>query len=71
MDQTVVYHSRRERACNVVTNRPYSGRNVVLLFMAANAGYQTPHRDQNVWERNCRQADSTARHYFSKNAVPE
>jgi antirestriction protein ArdC len=28
--------------CNAVTNRPYSGCNVVLLWMAANAGYGTP-----------------------------
>ena len=27
---------------NAVTNRPYSGCNVVLLWMAANAGYRTP-----------------------------
>ena len=25
-----------------VTNRPYSGCNIVLLWMAANAGYRTP-----------------------------
>ena len=29
-------------ACNAATNRPYSGCNVVLLWMAANAGYRTP-----------------------------
>jgi antirestriction protein ArdC len=28
--------------CNAVTNRPYSGCNIVLLWMAANAGYPTP-----------------------------
>src|SRR5215212_9725231 len=28
--------------CNAVTNRPYSGCDVVLLWMAANAGYPTP-----------------------------
>jgi antirestriction protein ArdC len=28
--------------CNALTNRPYSGCNVVLLWMAANAGYRTP-----------------------------
>ena len=28
--------------CNTVTNRPYSGCNVVLLWIAANAGYRTP-----------------------------
>jgi antirestriction protein ArdC len=28
--------------CNGATNRPYSGCNVVLLWMAANAGYRTP-----------------------------
>jgi antirestriction protein ArdC len=28
--------------CNAVTNRPYSGCNIVLLWMAANAGYRTP-----------------------------
>ena len=27
---------------NAVTNRPYSGCNVVLLWMGANAGYRTP-----------------------------
>ena len=28
--------------CNAATNRPYSGCNVVLLWMAANAGYRAP-----------------------------
>jgi antirestriction protein ArdC len=28
--------------CNALTNRPYSGCNVLLLWMAANAGYRTP-----------------------------
>jgi antirestriction protein ArdC len=28
--------------CNAVTNRPYSGCNVVLLWMAASACYRTP-----------------------------
>src|SRR6202795_5337926 len=28
--------------CNAVTNRPYSGCNVVLLWMAANGGYRAP-----------------------------
>jgi antirestriction protein ArdC len=28
--------------CNAVTNRPYSGCNVVLLWMAQNAGYRAP-----------------------------
>jgi antirestriction protein ArdC len=28
--------------CNAVTNRPYSGCNVVLLWMAQDAGYRTP-----------------------------
>jgi antirestriction protein ArdC len=28
--------------CNAVTNRPYSGCNVVLLWMARSAGYRTP-----------------------------
>jgi N-terminal domain of anti-restriction factor ArdC len=28
--------------CNAVSNRPYSGCNVVLLWMAASAGYRTP-----------------------------
>jgi antirestriction protein ArdC len=28
--------------CNAVTNRPYSGCNVVLLWMAQAAGYRTP-----------------------------
>src|SRR6202048_4684791 len=28
--------------CNAVTNRPYSGCNVVLLCMAQAAGYRTP-----------------------------
>ena len=28
--------------CNAVTNRAYSGCNVVLLWMATNAGYRTP-----------------------------
>jgi N-terminal domain of anti-restriction factor ArdC len=32
----------RNTPCNAVTNRPYSGCNVVLLWMAANAGYRTP-----------------------------
>src|SRR5258705_2328463 len=29
-------------ACNAATNRPYSGCNVVLLWMAQAAGYRTP-----------------------------
>ena len=29
--------------CNAVSNRPYSGCNVVLLWMAQAAGYRTPH----------------------------
>jgi antirestriction protein ArdC len=28
--------------CNAVTNRPYSGCNVILLWMAQRAGYRTP-----------------------------
>src|SRR5271168_597773 len=28
--------------CNAVTNRPYSGSNVVLLWMAQAAGHRTP-----------------------------
>jgi antirestriction protein ArdC len=32
----------RNAPCNAVTNRPYSGCNVVLLWMAQSAGYQTP-----------------------------
>src|SRR5271170_4461082 len=28
--------------CNAVSNRPYSGSNVVLLWMAQAAGYRTP-----------------------------
>ena len=28
--------------CNAITNRPYSGCNVVLLWMAKAAGYRTP-----------------------------
>src|ERR1700751_1214657 len=28
--------------CNAVSNRPYSGCNVVLLWMAQEAGYRTP-----------------------------
>src|SRR4249920_3978213 len=28
--------------CNAVSNRPYSGCNVVLLWMAEAAGYRTP-----------------------------
>src|SRR5271163_4209074 len=28
--------------CNSVSNRPYSGSNVVLLWMAQAAGYRTP-----------------------------
>src|SRR5215470_19108760 len=28
--------------CNAMTNRPYSGCNVVLLWMAQRAGYRTP-----------------------------
>src|SRR5215470_709718 len=28
--------------CNAVTNRPYSGCNVILLWMAQQAGYRTP-----------------------------
>jgi antirestriction protein ArdC len=32
----------RNVPCNAVSNRPYSGCNVVLLWMAANAGYRMP-----------------------------
>src|SRR5688572_13355681 len=32
----------RNTPCNAVTNRPYSGCNVILLWMAADAGYPTP-----------------------------
>jgi antirestriction protein ArdC len=32
----------RNVPCNAVTNRPYSGCNVVLLWMAQAAGYRTP-----------------------------
>src|SRR5258708_10389963 len=32
----------RNTPCNAVTNRPYSGCNVVLLWMAASAGYRMP-----------------------------
>jgi len=28
--------------CNAATNRPYSGCNVILLWMAQQAGYRTP-----------------------------
>src|SRR6266536_6231232 len=28
--------------CNAISNRPYSGCNVVLLWMTASAGYPTP-----------------------------
>src|ERR1700730_15077700 len=28
--------------CNAVTNRPYSGCNLLLLWMAQTAGYRTP-----------------------------
>ena len=28
--------------CNAVTNRPYSGCNVILLWMARTAGYRAP-----------------------------
>src|SRR5436190_13070450 len=28
--------------CNAVTNRPYSGCNIILLWMARAAGYRTP-----------------------------
>jgi antirestriction protein ArdC len=32
----------RNVPCNAVTNRPYSGSNVLLLWMAQQAGYRTP-----------------------------
>src|SRR5215472_2579643 len=32
----------RNVPCNAATNRPYSGCNVVLLWMAQSAGYRTP-----------------------------
>jgi antirestriction protein ArdC len=39
----MVGNSRREHSpCNAVTNRPYSGCNVILLWMARAAGYGTP-----------------------------
>ena len=42
LDQTWSATASANTPCNAVTNRPYSGCNVVLLWMAANAGYRTP-----------------------------
>ena len=42
--------------CNAVSNRPYSGCNVVLLWMARVAGYRTPRflTFKRALGRNCR-----------------
>ena len=38
----MVGNAGRDTPCNAVSNRPYSGCNVVLLWMAQAAGYRTP-----------------------------
>ena len=42
MDQALVGNSRPDVPQNAVTNRPYSGCNVVLLWLAREQGWPTP-----------------------------
>jgi antirestriction protein ArdC len=56
--------------CNAVTNRPYSGCNVVLLWMAQNAGYRTPRyltfKQARELGGNVRKGERGTRVYFVK-----
>ena len=56
--------------CNAATNRPYSGCNVVLLWMAANAGYRTPRyltfRQASELGGNVRKGEHGTKVYFVK-----
>jgi antirestriction protein ArdC len=52
-------------ACNAVSNRPYSGCNVVLLWMAQAAGYRTP-RFLWSWGGNVRKGERGSKIYFVK-----
>ena len=42
MGQTLVSNTRAERSGNAVSNRPYSGCNVILLWLARGKGWPTP-----------------------------
>jgi antirestriction protein ArdC len=62
--------------CNAVTNRPYSGCNVLLLWMAQTAGYRTPRflTFKQAWELggNVRRGEHGSKVYFvNKLHVPD
>lgn len=56
--------------CNAMTNRPYSGCNVVLLWMAQTAGYRTPRfltfKQALELGGNVRRGEQGAKVYFVK-----
>jgi antirestriction protein ArdC len=56
--------------CNAVSNRPYSGCNVVLLWMAKAAGYRTPRfltfKQALEWGGNVRKGERGTKVYFVK-----
>src|ERR1700730_2196908 len=56
--------------CNAITNRPYSGCNVVLLWMAQQAGYRTPRyltfKQALELGGNVRRGEKATRVYFVK-----
>jgi antirestriction protein ArdC len=56
--------------CNAVTNRPYSGCNVILLWMAQAAGYRTPrfltYKQALEWGGHVRKGERGTRVYFVK-----
>ena len=56
--------------CNAVTNRPYSGTNVILLWMARAAGYRTPRfltfRQASELGGHVRKGERGTRVYFVK-----
>ncbi len=60
----------RNVPCNAVTNRPYSGCNVLLLWMALQAGYRTPRfltfRQARELGGNVRRGEHGTRVYFVK-----
>jgi antirestriction protein ArdC len=61
--------------CNAVTNRPYSGCNVVLLWLAANAGYAMPRyltfNQAKELGGNVRKGEHGTKVYFVKRLIVE
>jgi antirestriction protein ArdC len=60
--------------CNAVSNRPYSGCNVVLLWMAQAAGYRTPRfltfKQALEFGGNVRKGEHGTKVYFVKKLSP-